>query len=178
MKRINAYGYRDPANAFLPRDVLAALNQPPHVKQGSLVVFAKSSLAAWRRLGDLDMAPSSYLQLAQIAGPRIRALIDAGLDYEHGTYAMPTVGGDVVELLVPNGVRVINHIGRIDQGVFVSNVVESAELEVSNAVIEVTDAMVDAFSVAYEGRHTGEAPIRDAHIRTALAAALKARTES
>ena len=36
----------------------------------------------------------------------------------------------------------------------------------------VTDEMVDAFSCAYEGRHTGEAPIRDGRIRDALAAAL------
>jgi hypothetical protein len=42
---------------------------------------------------------------------------------------------------------------------------------------EVTDAMVDAFSVAYEGRHIGEAPIRDQRIRDALAAALRARDE-
>jgi hypothetical protein len=41
----------------------------------------------------------------------------------------------------------------------------------------VTDAMVCAFSLAYEGRPAGEAPIRDQRIRDALAAALRARED-
>lgn len=174
IKPVIAYGYREPANAFLPRDVLDALGRPPHVKQGSLVVFAHTATDAWRRLGQLDMASTSSRKLAPLWGPRIKALIDASLDYRHSVYAMPGVGGDVVEITAPGGVRVVAHIGRIDCGKFVSNHHESSD----HAEPEVTDAMVYAAFGGLEGNGGYECDVPMEAMRAAIAAALKVRTES
>jgi hypothetical protein len=174
MKKITAYGYRDPGNAFLPRDVLAALGRPPHVKQGSLIVFATSATDAWRQLGRLDMAPSSSRRLGPVTGPRVRALVSAGLDHLHATYAMPEVGGDLVVIMMPlNGdhPRVVNHIGQIHQGVFLSVHVEPTEPAVT------PDMVTAALRVA--ANHEGFALVLNRGVfQEIIAAALKARDES
>lgn len=116
--KIYAYVYRERNNCFLPRDVLNALGQPGHARQGRLYVFAPTAEAAWRRLNTLDLAPRSARALARAGDRTARVLAAAALGREGAVYAMPMNGPSVVSIWQDISDRIIDRIGEIRQGEF------------------------------------------------------------
>lgn len=113
-----AYAYREVSFCCPPRYVLEALDEPWHITQGRVIVFAATKKAACERLAELGWRTHER-ELAVSRSAHAQALRvhfkDSGLDGE--VFAMPLNGYEVAHLRA-EGEAVL--VGRIDNGVYVS----------------------------------------------------------
>lgn len=179
---IKPYTHYQSADAFLPRAALEALNQPRHVQQGTVYVFASSKADAARVLDALGFHVTPR-GLKVATGVDVVALTKAGMALDAAVYAMPKQGCDVV-MLHSRPFRgqepLVTHIGYIIGGYGSGDGPHRFVHTLDGAGSEVSDAMLDAARSTLDTR-LGPivlAEIGDDDLHAAIAAALAAREDT
>jgi hypothetical protein len=170
-RELKVYAVRDFArSAWLPRDVLDALDEPNHHWQGRILVWATTARAAFEYLNNCGLnVVRSARELGPAMGYDIQTL-NAAFSWPEGTIlATNSFGrGPVVEVVRQAGdqpeqkrrLRVVGHLDRPDRPIFTP-----VEPIVTDAMV---DAAADVLAPDFEITTLDE-------LRAALAAALKAQ---
>lgn len=175
-RKLKIYSDAEYGNIFLPADIVEALGQHSHARQGNVYVWATTAKAAAARLDALGIDVRSPRSLRVVTHPAA-LMLDSAQDWPENTVLITRVssGGPVVEVISaelvserPYGVeRTMRCIGELTYG---THFRPSGDLEPV-----VTDAMVDAALDALGVTMPDGVPhgwlIRN--MRPALAAALK-----
>jgi hypothetical protein len=107
----------DALDSYLPADVLAALGDKPHIRQGRLLVFARTGRAARDLLVDLGLQSSFERRVPRLAtGNDLDALRESGLGTEGSVYAVSHQTDRVVHIYFDNshcGARTTAPIGEL-----------------------------------------------------------------
>jgi hypothetical protein len=183
MSRLKVYTYRNSSDTFLPADVIAALDEHSHIRQGRLFVWATSATAAAERLTILNLSHCTARALHLAVGPTVDGLA-ADRDWPAGTVLAMRLAGrsPVVEIADPSTDDVLTlarrALRRVGRYTYDGHFFPSGELEP-----EVTKAMIDAANAELPPWIVNELEIQrqsPGHLmRAALAAALRAqRAES
>lgn len=172
MSKIRCYSHRDYRSCFLPRDVLNALGEPQHVKQGYLYLCAATATSAAQNAKQLGLPVRGPHDLRIADNSICDALLNAGMVTDGMVWAKPLSGLQVARVFsTPTGERSTVRVGefvRLGPGIFRFSADRPA-----GVTPLVTDAMVDAAYTAYRQCEENIASQRVA-MRVALEAALKA----
>lgn len=178
MKTVRPYVFKESRDAFLPRDVLDELDQPPHIQQGNIVVFATSAAGAGRILESLQM--TGHLTALTVARRFCvgegRKVLGLGSHPAGTVLAYANHGGNesVVKIEGPGpgkqGKRIITRIGSFRR----NNGYHSRFADQNETEPKVTGAMLDAaWEVLPRNAKWGDLDIND--LRNAIIAALRAQ---
>lgn len=178
MSRPKVYTYRNSSDAFLPLDVITALEENSHIRQGRLFIWATSAAAAAERLTILNLSHCTARALRAAVGPTVDGLT-AGRDWPAGTVLAMRLAGrsPVVEITDPSSEDILTLSRRgvrlVGRYTYDGHFFPSAELEP-----EVTEAMVVAATKASAERKTAGGGSYS-RMHAAITAALRAqRAES
>ena len=175
-RKLKIYSDTEYSAVFLPSDVIEALGERPHIRQGNVYVWAPTAAAAVARLEALGLNPRSARALKPVTNS-VAAVLNDACDWPEHTVLVTrlTSGGPVVEVVSAETVkdrpyhvtRTLRCIGQIDYGV---------HFRPSDALEPVvTDAMVNCFLDALNVPDGITAEWLMWEARPALAAALKAQ---
>lgn len=173
MSRLKIYTYRNSSDTFLPADVIAALDEHSHIRQGRMFIWAASAVEAVGRLAALSLSYRSARVLQLAAGPTVDGLA-AACDWPAGTVLAMRLAGrsPVIEITDPTAEDILTltrrHLRRVGVFSYDGHLMPAPELEP-----EVTDAMVDAAMAVFD--RDPESTVGPTELRTALAAALRAQ---
>jgi hypothetical protein len=103
MSRLKVYTYRNSSDTFLPADVIAALDEHSHIRQGRLFIWATSAAAAAERLTILNLRHCTARALRLAGGSTVDGLT-AGHDWPDGTVLAMRLAGrsPVIEITDPS----------------------------------------------------------------------------
>lgn len=171
-RRLKVYVHKESCNCFLPPEVIEALGEPRHVRQGALYVWATTAADAAQRLDELGMRINSPRDL-RVAEHGTATTLHAAHDWPDGTVlAMRMSGGGTVTEITENpnrsvieSPRALRTVGELSREVVFRPVADIDPV--------VTPAMVDAAMAVFE--LDPESTVGPTELRTALAAALKAQ---
>jgi hypothetical protein len=173
MSRLKVYTYRNSSDTFLPADVIAALDEHSHIRQGRMFIWAASAVEAVGRLAALSLSYRSARVLQLAAGPTVDGLA-AACDWPAGTVLAMRLSGrsPVIEITDPSSDdvlalsrRALRRVGVFSYDGHLMPLPEHGEGE-----IEVTDSMVNAALNSYPSLIPDFEQMRDA-----ITAALRAR---
>lgn len=170
---LKVYTHREYGNTYLPRDILDALGEPRHVRQGRLCVWAPTAVAAAQYLDDVELRVHSARDLSVASGTDVRLLV-ADRAWPEGTMLATNLGsnGPVIEI-TPNPDRSIlgvpRTVRRIGELSYAAHFIPDEPV--------VTDDMVDTALEALQSSIPDGAPVGwlISNMRAAIAAALKAQ---
>ena len=113
--KVKGYTSRDYRDCFLPRYVLDALGEPPHVRQGEFYVFETTAELAHQRAAKLGIKVASprALRLADPDNPVYRALVAALAPEAGAVCAMPLTGNAVAQVAEHDGEPTANLVGEV-----------------------------------------------------------------
>lgn len=172
---IRAYTHRESSDGFLPSDVLDALGEPSHIRQGSLIVFATTATEAWRLTENARLGVRSPRGLRIAEGSDAQALTTAGYAVVNAMFAMPMNGNAVVHIQGGQHFENSRHVERIGELTgdyrtrrFVPDVAPQPV---------VTDAMLDAAYEAFGDAGGCWNDVSSDAMRAAIEAALRVKDD-
>ena len=176
-RKLKIYSHADSCNSFLPLDVITALGQRSHVRQGTVYVWATTAKAAAVRLDALGLHVHSPRDL-RVADHGIARTLDEASVWPESTVLAVRLsgGGPVVEIISAQAAsdrlydikRTLRTVGDL------SNRLSFTPADVLEPVV--TDAMVTAAWREMPADVTcGETHLDEDTLRLAIVAALKAQ---
>jgi hypothetical protein len=175
-RRLKVYAHVDSCNCILPSDVIDALGERTHVRQGHLYVWATTAKAAAERFAAVGLRSVSAREL-RVATHGTAQVLDAASNWPDGTMLAVRLsgGGTVIEITenpnrsVIDSPRTLRPVGDLSHAIVFRPVDDIEPV--------VTDHMVDTALEALQSSMPDGTPVGwlISNMRAAIAAALKAQ---